>query len=324
MISAIGVGIYLSGFIAINAHLGKYGVFVFDLADSRYLIVGALFFTFLLFWYFFAGAAIISVMKRIDEQIAFAANINLGSAWCAVILVNQWTNVFFLTCLSAANFSILLFGYIEPILLIYLYVLFLIEYTLCSLNFDVRFPRVKQVFELVTRTAAIFVFFKTIPLASPAMIVFVHFCIMSSCVNLVLDSFEKLRITGERLIHTIVYFTVVVILTSAPFGWLHYGNIESDFGGGQPQAVEIIVADKTVLNGLKSMGLEATPYLKANLIHQNQQEFIVDVNGKIIRLGKTAIAAMKVLPAIEVGFIDRLIQVSNKSNLNNQEFEQLE
>lgn len=324
-VSAIVVGAYLSGFISLNTHLSKYGVFVFDLADSRYLLVGVLFFLFLLSWYFFAGRAIISVMKRIDEQIEFATKLDLGAIWYFAIFLNQWINIAFLTCLSAAFFSMLLLGNTEPIwLFVCLYVLFLIEYSLSSLNFDVRFPRMKQVFELVTRTAAILVFFKTIPITSPTMLVFVHFCLMSSCVNLVLDSFEKLGITRERFINATIYFTVIIILNSAPFGWMHYGNIKSAFGGGQLQEVKIIVVNQTISNGLKSMGFEVTPFLKGNLVHQNEQEFIVDVNGKIIRLANTAIGALEVLPAKEVGFIDRPIRMSNKNTPDNQESEQLE
>ncbi|MCY4129599.1 MAG: hypothetical protein OXG15_10240, partial [Gammaproteobacteria bacterium] len=86
-ISAIGVGTYLCGFIATNAHLSKYGVLVFDLADSRYFIVGVLFLAFLLFWYFLAGRAVISLMKRIDEQIENATKLNLGATWCVAIFV---------------------------------------------------------------------------------------------------------------------------------------------------------------------------------------------------------------------------------------------
>ena len=325
MVSVIGVGTYLSGFIALNAHLSKYGVIVFDLADSRYLIVGALFSIFLFSWYFFVGRAIISVMKRIDEQIEFATELNLGAIWYVAIFVNQLINIPFLTCLSAAFFSVLLVGNTQPeMFYVYLFVLFLIDYSWASLNFDVRFPRIKQVLELAIRIAAIFIFFKTIPLASPTMIVFLNFLLMSLCINLVLDSFEKFGITGERVLHAITYFTVVTILTSAPFGWLYYGNIKSAFGGGQSQAVEIIVTDQTISNGLKSMGFEVTPSLKANLIHQNQHEFIVDVKGKIFRLARTAIGAMKVTPAKEAGFIDRFIQMRNKNTLDNQGSKRLE
>ena len=41
---------------------------------------------------------------------------------------------------------------------------------------------------------------------------------------------------------------------------------------------------QTVWNGLKDMGFEVTPFLKAKLIHENQREFIIDLEGQTIRL----------------------------------------
>ena len=67
-------------------------------------------------------------------------------------------------------------------------------------------------------------------------------------------------------------------------------------GGGQPHPVEIMIGDQTVRTDLKGMGFEATPFLKAKLVHENQQEFIVDVEGQAIRLSREAVVGFKMLP----------------------------
>ena len=67
-------------------------------------------------------------------------------------------------------------------------------------------------------------------------------------------------------------------------------------GGGQPHPVEIMIGDQTVQTDLKGMGFEATPFLKAKLVHENQQEFIVDVEGQAIRLSREAVVGFKMLP----------------------------
>ena len=49
----------------------------------------------------------------------------------------------------------------------------------------------------------------------------------------------------------------------------HYEHIRPAFGGGRHQAVEIMLNDPSIRNGLKDMGLDVTPSLKADLIHEN-------------------------------------------------------
>ena len=296
--STILAGTYLAGFLVLNAHLGKRGIFDFSLANSRYLIAGVLFIAFIVFWYLFAGRAIIFAKKWIDEDIDSATECGLGPIWHFVILVSAFVRAGFFTCISAAFFSLTLLGSAEPKeFLIYLIAFFLIAYPWDFLNFDHRFPRANQVFGLATRAVGILVFFKTVNSSSPAMGVFLHFVGISIYVNLVLDSFDRFKITGDRFTYHIIYSAVFVLLSSSMFGWSHYEHIKSAFGGGQLQKVEIMIGDQTVGNGLKDMGFEVPPAFKANLVHENQQEFIVEIEGQTIRLSRKTVAGFKVLPA---------------------------
>ena len=295
--SAILAGTYLAGFLVLNAHLGKRGIFDFSLANSRYLIAGVLFIVFLVIWYLFAGRAIIFAKKWIDEDIESATERGLGPIWHFVILVNAFIRVGFFTCISAASFSLTLLGSAEPkVFFIYLIVLFLVAYPWDFLNFDHRFPRANQVFELATRAVGILVFFTTVTSDSPTMSVFWHFAVMSVYVNFVLDSFDRFKITVDRFTYHMIYSAVFVLLSSSMFGLWHYEHIRSAFGGGQLQVVEIMIGDQTVRNGLMNMGFEVTPSLKANLVHENQQEFIVEIEGQTIRLSRKTVAGFKVLP----------------------------
>ena len=52
---AAGLATYVFGFLATNIHLGKFGIFEFDLISSRYVLVGILYFFFVASWYCFAG-----------------------------------------------------------------------------------------------------------------------------------------------------------------------------------------------------------------------------------------------------------------------------
>ena len=300
--SAILAGTYMAGFLVLNAHLGKHGIFDFSLANSRYLIAGALFIMFLVIWYLFAGRSIIFVKKWMDEDIASATELGLGPIWHLVIVISAFMRAGFFTCISAAFFSLTLWGGAETKeFLIYCLALFLIAYPCGFLNFDIRFPRVNQVFEFATRAVGILVFFTTVTSDSPTISVFGHFAIMSVYVNLVLDSFDRFKITVDRFTYHIIYSAVFVLLSSSLFGLWHYEHIKSAFGGGQIQMVEIIISDQTVRSGLKDMGFEVNPSLKANLVHENQQEFILEIEGQTIRLSRETVAGFKVLPKTAIG-----------------------
>ena len=112
--SFILAGIYLSGFLGLNVHLGKHGVFDFDLASSRYLIVGVLFFSFLVFWYLFGGRAIIFGTKRLRNELALVERSDLGPVWKGLSYVNFLIELTFQHLLSAALFSHLILGDKEP------------------------------------------------------------------------------------------------------------------------------------------------------------------------------------------------------------------
>ena len=299
MVSIGLVGVYLAGFLVLNAHLGKRGVYDFDLANSRHLIAGGLFVGFLVSWYLFAGRSIILLTKQLDEEITFAKERGLSSIWYAVIFINSFVKLGFLTCFSAVFFSSIFLESPESYpVYFYLGALFLIAYTWVDmLRFDFRFPRAHQVFEFVSKATMILVFFITIDsIVSPTLLVFLQFVVMSFYANLVLDSHERFKITTDRVAHNTIFSVVFVLLFSTSFGKLHYGDISSAFGGGQLQPVEIMIDDQTVWNGLKDMGFEVTPFLKAKLVHENQREFIIDLEGQTIRLPREAVAGFKVLP----------------------------
>ena len=295
--SAILAGTYLAGFLVLNSHLGKRGIFDFSLANSRYLIAGVLFIVFLVIWYLFAGRSIIFAKKWIDEDIESAIELGLGRSWHIIIQLSAILRVVFFTCISSAAFSVTISGSAKPReFLIYLLALFLIAYLSDFLNFDRRFPRAYLIFEPASRAVGILVFFTTVASDSPTMSVIVHFAIMSVYVNLVLESFDRFKITIDRLTFHIIYSAVFVLLSSSIFGLWHYEHIKPAFGGGQLQVVEIMIGDQTVRNGLMNMGFEVTPSLKANLVHENQQEFIVEIEGQTIRLSRKTVAGFKVLP----------------------------
>lgn len=288
-------GVYVAGFLVLNAHLSKRGVFDLGLANSRYLIAGINFVVFLVFWYLFAGRAIISIEKGISEEIKSAIELGLSRRWHFVIRINFFIGLVFFTCISAAFFSITLLGSLETIIFFIYLSFFLLIICIWGELFEHN-PRVKKLFKLITGTVAIVIFFITIDIFSMTMIVFLHFFFISGYVILVLFLFERFGIIKDQLKSEMISLAIFVLFSSVSFGWLHYENIKSYFGGGQPQEVEIIVVDQTVRNSLETMGFKVKPFLKAKLIHENQQEFIIEAKDQIVRLSRKTVAGFRVLP----------------------------
>ena len=293
-LSVIIVGIYVTGFVAINGHLNKRGVVDFGLANSRYLAAGALHLAFLAIWYLFAGRAIVK-KAWIAEEIGRATALGLSPIWRFVIAISSITRLVFFTCLSAVAFSFLLLDDSKPrAFYTYLFLLFLIAYPWDFLNLDLRFPRANQLFELLTRAAGLLVFFTMVGVSSPTMAVLLHFGGISLFTNLVLDSFERFRVTSDRIAFDVLYASLFIVLSSAIFGRLHFEYIKSDFGGGQVRPVEIVVGDELERNALRAMGLNVTPFLKANLVHENHQEAVLDIEGRTLRLSRKSITGLRI------------------------------
>ena len=287
-------GVYVAGFLVINAHLGERGIFDFDLGSSRYVIAGGLFFAFLAFWYLFPGHAVIVATKDLTRNLDLSAPSKSFRTLSISILLARFC---FLTCWSAAFFSAVVLGQIEIWMTQSVVPFFLFAYLGGSLRLEPKFPRASRVIEFVALALGIFVFFITAINNDPHIVrVFLHFLLISLYICFVSISWEKLKITKSKLAYDLLYSTILVLVFSSAFGALHYGRISSALGGGQPRPAAIMIGDQTALDGLTKMGFAVTPFLKAQLVHENQQEFIFDVDGQTIRLSRKSVTGLKMLP----------------------------
>ena len=103
---AAGLGLYVFGFLATNIHLGKFGIFNFDLFSSRYVIVGFLFFLFLFIWSYFAGRSLLHMEwygPGIEYDNSFMSRLE------------SWIELIFSICVSTALFSLVFLGAAEAI-----------------------------------------------------------------------------------------------------------------------------------------------------------------------------------------------------------------
>lgn len=305
--------VYLAGFVVINAHLGKHGVVAVDLASLRYLSAGTLFCAFLVIWYLFPGRTLLLSTERLAKAIAITRNAGLAPGWAHMAYVNWAVKMLFMTCLSAVLFATIPMGRTETgPFSFYLLILFLVAYPWDVLDCDVRYPRANIIFELFTRVTGGLIFAATVGLGSPTTMLFFSFCVLSMFAALVMDSFERFKITGDLLTYNMIYSIVFVFLFSASFGRLHYEDVKSAFGGGEHQAVEIIINDQVAWEGFEGMGFASRPVLIGELVHESQGELIVYAEEHVLKLPKRIVAGIRVVPVEDANWFRRFLGASQE------------
>lgn len=281
--SIFPVSVYVAGFLIINAHLGKHGILDFEVASLHYLRAGGLYVAFWAFWYFGVGREIQVILRMGECGSAVSRSENV---WEDVISLPR---LCFVNCVSAALFSTVLLGNLEAWDSWHVFTLILIVGLPIFVDHD-RVPRLGFLIELGAPALGILVFFITaIAADNQAMYVFLHSAALSVFVYL---------FQSNKLAHIFRY--AVLVFVSAPlFGAVNYGYIPSAFGGGQLRPVEIMISDQPVRDRLENLGFKTTPFLEAKLVHENQREFFIDVDGQTIRLSKNTVSALKMLPSEE-------------------------
>ena len=293
-ISLFIAGIYISGFLVLNAHLSDRGFFSLELANSRYLTAGVLFAVFLLFWFAFAGRATIGQEQMASAEINSVTERGLGAIWQALIVIKSFIRIVACICASAALFSLMVLGNNEGTLrfILYLIPIVLILASITSACRTLNSPRLGQVFDFGTIFVPIPVYFTMFSIESMTMSVFIVFAAMSLTAKLVFHLVTA-NLAGSATIFGPAAF---LVLYSVLFGQLQYDQVPAAFGGGRPHEVEFIITDETVSSVLKDMGIAVEPVLNAKLIYESRQEFFVDIEGESLRLSRNAVAGFRVLP----------------------------
>ena len=296
--------IYVCGFLATNLHLGKFGIFDFDLLSYRYVVVGILYFIFVGFWLFFVG-------RFLWHTVWYSYEIGEENSILSSVLARiHWL---FLICVSTALFTLIFHERAEAVYFCALAAVLRIvgpwwENLWESRGLSMRFPLGDAVIEPAVSVLAIVLFFVTMGVDVLGMIVFFHFLAMSIYGRFILQWAKQYKRRKESrdnendLARGVVHVVVLIVLSSTSFGWLQYGNIGPHLGGGQSQSVEILVVDPRTVESLQAMGLPAKPIFKAELIHEDEERVFVGVGARTVQLSREAIAGVRVFSAGPFGW----------------------
>jgi hypothetical protein len=289
--------LYVCGFLVLNSHLAKHGVFDFEFVDARYFLAGATFAFYLVCFYLFGGRAILFTPRWLGQALQRMNSDGRKPFWSFVLFVHSILTLVFFCCLSAGLFTSIAISRAETTAFYAaLGGAFFLKYTLDITNLDLKFPRASQAIMILAELGATYGFFFY---SGTGAMRSVFFSYLAICIfiNFVLDVFRRYKRTADQVTFNGLYAVVFLISSAISFGGLFYGEITPRLGGARPQAVSLIVSDDVrhaLPLAVPSMGNQG---LEGNLIHQTQSHVYVETSGRTVRLRSADVIALVITPA---------------------------
>lgn len=239
-LSALLLGIiYVCGFLTLNSYFFKYGVIELGIASSDYLIAGSVFVLYLVTYGIFGGRAIVFMKSWMGKHIVLIREKHSSPLVPIIPFLYSFVDLAFFHCLSAAFFSSYAFGQYETAQFYSVLVIaFIISYFLDTTNIDIKYPLTTTIIELITKSFAVYSFFN-LSTSLNMFIVFATFVAFSFYINLVLDQFERYKVSRDSVVFTFIFSAIFFLGSAVTFGAAIYGNISKKIGGGKSIEMEI-------------------------------------------------------------------------------------
>lgn len=205
---------YVCGFLTVNSHLGRYGVFNLAITDINYILAGASFTFFIFSYVLFGGRGIVFGKKWMSEDIELLIRKGSPPISAPLAFIHSLIDVPFLHCLSATLFIGIAIDQGQSFwFYCILITISMISYTLDISNFDIKRPFVHIIIDGVLKAVAIITYF-LLSSGSLPILIFIIFSLFSFYINFVLDGFERYRVTMDWLFSSTVYSIIYFLLAA--------------------------------------------------------------------------------------------------------------
>jgi hypothetical protein len=312
ILSAIFLGtIYLCGFLTLNSHLYKYGVVELGIASTEYLVAGAIFVIYLVVYGLFAGRGMVMSQRWLEEKIEHLKESGTPAVSPLVVYIHLFIEMVFLHCLSAALFSIFAFEQVESAgFYAVLSMVFIISYAMDTSNWDIRHPFAHLIIDAVLKLVAVFSFFY-LSSGINIYVVFAAFAGYSFYINMVLDSFQRYKITIERIGFHLIYTAVFLLLVAISFGSGVYGNISKKIGGGKPLEMTIGLQPNSIGGYPEELKLP----IVGNVVYSSTDNVYIKIEETTLVIPRSSVQWMRFQGSDDSGFLN-LINKFRKDNSN--------
>ena len=303
--------LYISGFLVHNSNLAQSGILDVEFIDARYLLAGASFTFYLVCFYLFAGRAVLFMKRWLGEDLYQVNKQNPAPVWSFVVFVHANVTALFFLCLSAALFTSFAIGSFETSgFYLALFSAFLVLYTFYVANWDVQFPRISAMITLVAKSIAIFVFF-AYGKADVMHSIFYSYLTIFFFINLVLDVFNRYKVTNDRITFSGLYAIVVLFGSAIGFGSMFYGKVSPKLGGARPQAVTVGFSDDVRKTLSPKLLGSVGQFLDGKLVHQTPSYTYIVVSDRTIRFRAADVVTLVSTPEPDKSTLAALPVVGN-------------
>jgi hypothetical protein len=274
---------YLSGFLALNAHLSKFGVAEFEILNARFLPAASNFAFFLLCYGLFAGRIVVFIHDWITETgKRVEQSGKAGSIWQVVVAVRSLTLPIFSICFASALYCgvALQQAHISTFYGV-LALAFALSYMLETGGFSSKYPRANELIELVIDLTGIVVFFTLGD--GDVLVVFWIYVGISCHINYALDIMSRRERRKSIYAFFVLNSTIGVLILALVFGAKIYDRVSQKIGGGKSHTVRLFF-DERVREVAQSVFLGANESLEAELLYQTEKYLFLGYGGRTLRV----------------------------------------
>jgi hypothetical protein len=115
-------------------------------------------------------------------------------------------------------------------------------------------------------------------------------------INLVLDIFQRYRVTLDRIGFYTINSVVFVLITALSFGATYFGQVSSKIGGGRPQSVTLTLVQEVRSLLPDSVVPKGKGALNGQLLYQTDKYLYVNLADQVVRLRADDIAVLVLKP----------------------------
>ena len=289
---------YLSGFIVVTAHLGRFGLKDYDAFRVQYLVAGAIVWVTIGLFAYFVGRHVFRIDEDTEEYRKLFESVGgKGSGWAAwAFFYTAGELAYFLGVCTLVAGSLLFFLPSTNTILLAVAIVF-----------------GQQLVDMVLTSAAsrhltqwsfvwIGVFFATalagflFVVEGPYRELFIFFCVLAAGLNAY--QHQRRHSRNPKLIKA-YFIGFGLLVVSGAFGSHFYDRVRPSIGGGAPQVVRLIVDETKMPVELKrSLGVVGDTSTSVDLLAETATEILVgeepsdDRYKKMFRIKRDLVSAM--------------------------------
>lgn len=286
---------YIFGFIIVNSHLVKNGIYSFEIFNTIYLAAGAIFIIVVAIFGFTVGRRVYFLDNDFYQLVSNYNKLHNLKKWSIFCLLYILVELLFAVIFGVFWTAYLLFDDVQEIkiLIVLLTVFFVIEYLIAKkINFYRNHIYIGISVIIIT---SFFIVFAIKFLLSDKRILSLFFYYMGNLMvlNIVIQISQKRK---DNNIFKYFWGLIFLFSTATLFGNNYYDEIKREYGGGKPMFAKLIVSNYFPAYLSKMLKTENGVIKDAKILAETNSDILIQTKSEeeqiTIRISKNLIQAI--------------------------------